>query len=434
VAAALVGLVGCANQAAPPGGPQDLRPPVVVRTDPVTSGEMTDVDGRVQFYFDERISESVQSGDLASAVLVSPMTSEVRASHGRSSISVWLEGGFRPGLVYRVTLLPVVSDLFGNTTTQPFEVVFSTGGDEGPTATLAGEVWDRVTGQGVNGAVVQAVGSDSLVHVAVTDRRGVFAFRYLPAGDFVVTGFQDQNRDRQPSARESSGSVPASLAAGDTLVVEIPVLAPDSTPAVPTRALSLDSMTVVVEFDDYLDPNASADQIGVRLTREDGDAPLVTRLMHEQAYGRYVDQVADSFARLDSIDAAAAAATAPQVALPDSATDSLSVTLAPPAATEPARRALPPRLTGAAGPRAPASGRTRPARRIVGLLDGPLQPDVEYQLRVTSVVNINGLPDGGGELTLTYAPPAPPAADTTLQSGDVPADSAAVPDTTDVRP
>lgn len=460
-AAVAVGLAGgCANQSAPPGGPDDRRPPVVVRTEPDTFAVMLDLDSRVRFHFDERISENVSDGGIEQAVTVSPLTGDVRVSHGRTSLTVWLEGGFRPGLVYRVTLLPVLSDLFGNRMRDAFEVVFSTGGDAPPTATLAGDVWDRLSGSGVSGAIVRAVGLDSLVHLARTDDRGVFAFRYLPAGEFVLTGFQDTDRDRDVGAREARGSVATSLAAGDTVLVDISVLAPDTTAAVAGAGRVLDSVTIVVEFDDFLDPAVPVDQISLGLTRDEGDAPVVTRLFHERAYGLYVDQIADSFARLDSLDAAARAAAAPAPA-PDSTADSLTVqppdstVVAPPDSaavtpTDPGRdtvtvpgRPLPPRLAGSTGAPRATPGRAPPGRRIVGLLDRPLESGVAYQLRVTSVVNINGLPGGGGDATVVYEPPPP---DTIPQeAGGIPgggvggntggaADSTAAADTLGLRP
>jgi hypothetical protein len=313
---------------------------------------------------------------------------------------------------------------------------------------LAGEVWDRLNGRGLNGAIVRAVGTDSLVHVARADQDGVFAFRYLPAGDFVLTGFQDSDRDRDMGARESRGTAFASLAAGDTLVVDIPVLAPDSTSAVPGVATALDSVTLVVEFDDYLDPESPTDGIDVQLSREGGDAPVVERLFHEAAYQRYVDQIADSFARLDSVEAAAraqaAAARAAAAVAADSLVDSLGTAPASPDSSVAAPqipasvdtvgarpgaepRPLPPRMTGASGPQAPAvAGRARPSRRIVGLLDRPLEAGVEYQVRVRAVVNINDLPDGGGEVVVRFEPPPP---DTASVGPDADAtDSTAVPE------
>lgn len=412
----------------------------MISTQPDTFGELSDLNGSVRFQFDERISENVAGGDLASAVSVSPQTGEVRVGHGRSSLTVSLEGGFQPGLVYRVALLPVVSDLFGNPMLNAFELVFSTGGDPGPTATVAGEVWDRITGQAVRGATVQAVGPDSLVHVAMADDQGVFAFRYLPTGDFLLTGYQDQDRDREPGSLESSGSLSAGVASGDTLLIEIPILAPDTTPAVAGSAQALDSVTIVVEFDDYLDPEAAVDEVDLSVTREVGGAPTIARLLHEIDYVRYVNDIADSLAVLDSIDAAAraeaaaeaaaAAADSAAAALPDStadAADSVAVEpgLAPdttsvdlggdtaePAADmtaqtveAPPARATPPRLD-----RPPADDRPGvrpPGRRLVGLLDGPLQPG-DYQVQAGSVVNINGLAGGGGEAQLIYEPPPPP--------------------------
>jgi hypothetical protein len=365
---------------------------------------MSDPDGRVRFIFDERISETMAEG-LEGAVMVSPHTGEVRVSHGRNALTVSLEGGFRPGLLYRVTLQPVVSDLFGNRMPEAFEVVFSTGGEAQATGTLAGEVWDRLSGRGVNGAMVQAVGSDSLVHVARTDAQGVFAFRYLPAGVFALTGYVDANRDREVSPREARGTTAADVAVGDTIVLDIPVLEPDTTPAVPGVARALDSLTIAIEFDDFLDPASSSDGIGVELTLADGEAPVVTRLFHEGAYLTFVEQVADSFARLDSADAAAARAAAP---VTDSLADSLvAQTPAPDPVPSVPLRALPPRLVGTTVGPAAVPGRTRPGRRIVGQLDRPLENEVEYEVRVTAVVNLNGLPGGGGEVTITYVPPPP---------------------------
>ncbi len=458
LAAVAVGLTGaCANQATPSGGPEDRRPPIVIRTEPDTFGELAQLDASVRFHFNERISESVAGGDLSTAVSVSPMTGDVQVGHGRSSITVSVEGGFRPGLVYRVTLLPVVGDMFGNTMRDAFELVFTTGGDPAPTATVAGEVWDRVSGRGLSGATVQAVGADSLVHVARSDDQGVFALRYLPTGEFTLTGYDDANLSQELDPREARGSRSALVAVGDTLVVEIPVLAPDSTPAVLGSADALDSVTVVMEFDDYLDPDAPVDSIEVNLTSEEVEAPRMIRLFHEAEYARYVEQVEDSFAVLDSIEAAALAAAAPvpdsmndpatgngadsaTVVVPEVDTLTLDLTgdslvvapNGPGAATGPApaapipSRPTPPRLSGA--PAGIRPGHTPTGRRLVGVLDGPLAAG-EYEISVGSVVNINGLGDGGGEVVLVYEPPPPPADSVAADpDGALAPDSAAVTD------
>ena len=436
---------GCANQGAPPGGPVDRRPPVLLRTEPDTFATLTVLDASVRFHFDERISETVSGGSLDEAVTVSPQTGAVRVSHGRTRLTVEVEGGFRPGLVYRVTLQPVVRDMFGNQLRDPFDLVFSTGGVPSPTA-VAGQVWSRTTGQGVSRALVHALSPDSLVHVARADEAGIYAFRYLPEGSYRVTAFDDLDRDGELDAREAQGSVAAPLSAGDTLLLDVPMLPSDTTAAVALTASVLDSMTIAVEFDDFLDIDVPAAVIVVQLTREEGDAPTVTRVFHEREYASYVDQVVDSLTRLDSLEAAARAAAAPpapDTSAPPAPPDSAATppTLAPGGApplpdtaaapplpgsgagggaaavqpgVAPAGRAGPPRLGGTqAGGRGGGSAVARPlpTRRIVSLLDAPLEVGIEYQVRVSGVNNLNGIGGGGGEeVTLMLRPPEPASA------------------------
>jgi hypothetical protein len=437
---------------------------VIVRTEPEAFAVVSDLGRAVRFHFDERISEQVAGSTLEDAVTVSPRGGEVRVSHGSRTLSVEVEGGFRPGVVYRVTLLPVVRDLFGNQLGDPFELVFSTGAEPTPTA-LAGQVWDRISGQGVSGAFVSAVGTDSLVHVARADDQGVFAFRYLPAGSFAVTGFDDVDRDGEPGVREVKGTLPATLASGDTLLLDIPVLPPDTTPAVLARASALDSLIIVLEHDDYLDPDAASSQVVVGLSRDVGGAPGVTRLFHEHEYADYVREVTDSLA---AAAAAAGAPTAPaarrDTLVPDpDAPDSLAPGAPPPDTATPApvpaapggaapggtptpARPGPPRLPGVRGGGGAAPpgqagaappGRVLPGRRLVALLDTPLEVGAEYRVRVSSVVNLNGLPGGGGEVTLVLEAAAP--RDSTAVPDTVPApdsvpDDAPVPDTVPANP
>ncbi|HSR43209.1 MAG TPA: Ig-like domain-containing protein, partial [Longimicrobiales bacterium] len=200
VGVAMAALGSCARQGAPPGGPPDRRPPYVLSTRPDTFAVVEPFRDPVVFRFSERISEQPSSGTLADAAVVSPATSQVRVEHSREAIEVSLLGGFRAGRVYRVTLRPVIRDMFGNLLQRPFELVFSTGGEFHPN-TVAGLVEDRITGEGVSGARVDATptagegAGDTITYTARTDEDGIFALRYLPPGEYVVTAFEDRNRD-----------------------------------------------------------------------------------------------------------------------------------------------------------------------------------------------------------------------------------------------
>ena len=424
LASVSVGFTGaCASQEAPTGGPQDLRPPVIVRTDPDTFGSLENLGDQVSFHFDERISERAAGGDLENAVSVSPNTGDIRVHLGRSSIRVEIEGGFRPGLVYRVTLLPVLSDLFGNQLRDPFELVFSTGGEPSPT-TLAGEVWDRITGRGMERVTVRAVGEDSLVHLAQTDANGIFAFRYLPSGTFGLTAFEDLDQDGAVGSNEAQGSIETRIEVLDTLLVDIPVLTPDTTPAIATSAEVLDSVTIFIEFDDFLDPEASVDQIGLIITQPEGTPPAITRLFHEHEYRNYIALTNDSLARLDSLDAAEREASGTDTLPSDSLIqDSLIATAVDTGASSPLMmtREGPPSLPGEGQPS--VAGRLLPGRRVVGQLDSPLEAGREYQAATSFVVNMSGIMGGGGDVVVLLESPVSDTVNVEPDSSSIAPDS-----------
>ena len=438
----------CAQQGAPPGGPEDLRPPIVVRTIPDTFELLGTLDGSIRFEFDERISERSSSGTLDNAVIISPKTGEVVVGHGSRSLTIELVGGFRPDLVYRVTLLPVVRDLFGNQMRDPFELVFSTGGETVPT-TLAGIAWDRITGSGVNDYQVWAtpLDEDSVVHVAVTDNQGVYAFRYIPGASYEIVAFEDRNADAVLDMMEIQGSRRLLIENGDTVFLNFPVLQPDTTPAALVSASALDSVTLLLEFDDYLDPALILESIDLAVTSEDSTDLVVDSILHEHDYLAYVAMVMDSLVVLDSMDAvsqaaamAAAIAAKSDSTIADSIASDIGVSQDDPEileAIEPVRRRGPPNLDGrsvsppsrevspnSAGGRQASGpdGEQLPARRIILLLGNPVLPDITYNVVINNLENLYGVPLGGGETSFFVAPAG--IADT----ADV-VDSILVPDT-----
>lgn len=458
---ALLGLAaGCARQEAPTGGPQDVRPPVVIATSPTPLSTVSEVDGGVRFDFDERISERVSGGTLDAAVTVSPRVGEVSVKHGRRSLTIEMEGGFVPGVVYRVTLNPVISDLFGNRLADPFELVFSTGPEPVPT-TLAGEIWDRVTGMAVRDAVVLAVDEDGLLHEARTDDQGIFAFRYVGAGGLSLSAFEDQNRNVEVDSTETQGTFFTELSVGDTALVDFAILEPDTSAAILADAEVLDSVTVVLEFDDFLSTDLDVVRLQPSVVGPDGAVPIET-LFSEAGYASWVESVTDSLATLDSIDAANApppqppalpetdpvdpADPAPAETPPDSAAAVAVVDPAQEAAEPntgagrpgvgtiplPPRRPTPTVLERVSGeqPGMNADGRVLPGRRLVLRLESILPYDVEYTVEISGVVNINGLDGGGGEVTFLFEQPEEPEADTLgLDSLGIPIDTGAVVDT-----
>lgn len=405
-----MGIVGgllfaaCARPGAPPGGAEDRLPPLVVETEPDTFAVVDEGRRAVRFRFSERISERPSSGLLEDAVRVSPATGRVRVEHDGRSLRVRMDGGFRPDLVYRVTVQPVVQDLFNNTMTDAFELVFSTGGEFHPTL-LAGRVVDRITGEPVRDVQVRAVSpTDSLVHRARGDSAGIFALRYLPPDEYQLNAYQDRNRNDSVDFSEPQGTRRVILGMADTVVIEeIALLAPDTTPPVLASADPVDSLSLELTFDDYLDPEVSLEGVEAELVPDSATADTVPMPAVEGVYHPWV---------LDSLRQARAdsAARAEGEEVPEEDQESAD---------------------------GPETQLPRQTARV--LLMSPLQPGATYRVEVSNVTNIFGTPEGGGSVAFDVPEAAPPdtaAADSIPEdSVGAQADTTGAPsDTTDVPP
>jgi hypothetical protein len=393
--AAAAAVFACARPYPPPGGDPDRQPPRVVSItpEPLTVGVARDA--RIIIRFDERISER----GVEEAVLVSPLTSELRVDRGRSELRVSLRGGWEPGHIYHVIVQPVIQDLFQNAIEQPLEVVFSTG-PEIPQTALAGLVQDRLTRSAVAGAWILAIReSDSVSYAATTDSAGLFALRYLPAGTYRIRAFQDRNRDREASFREEQDSTGVRLAEGDTAVVSLALLLPDTTPARVIRAEALDSLHVRIHLDDHVDPTKGIGEVtaSLRLLPDSSEWPIARILFpHEyeeeqRALRAAADSVSADSAGVDSLRAAGVAG---------------ADTLPPDAPL----RAAGPRTPGPLGAEiAPDSvAEPLPVRELVIVSGAPLRPASRYLVELSRIVNINGLAGGGGSTEFTAPEPPPP--------------------------
>ena len=401
----LLGVGACARAQGPRGGPPDLSGPQVVATVPEPFARVEAFDDAVRIRFNERISERAASGTLGQAVQVSPESGKVEVRHKKKALEIKMDGGFLPDLVYRVTVLPTVQDLFRNAIPQPFEFVFSTGAEILPTA-IAGMVFDRLTDQAMEGVrvtarfqplVVGGVGeAQGPTHVAITDSSGVFAFRYLPpVGRYVLRAFEDANRNREADFFEPAGGAFQVLNGPDTVFTDIRLLRPDTTAAVISGADVADPLTVAVEFDDYLDPETPLDGVSATLTRDSVPAGIeVRRILHERDYLAAIEAMEDSLWVADSLRILESVRVVDSLfAAGDSAAAAAELDARPEAVAAPSTT------------RREDRARNLPKRTIYLLLSDTLIAEEPYEVSLSGVTNINGLFGGGGRRELVRAAP-----------------------------
>src|SRR6266536_4927539 len=197
--AAAVLLTSCAKMLPPPGGPPDPTPPQLVATRPDSFAVLPQFSGSVEFRFDEVISEGgtpnlgTGTGDLERLIILSPTTRVPKVEWRRDRITVHPAEGWRRDRVYRVELLPGVTDLRRNRSLTGRVITFSTGAPV-PTAKLEGLVVDWSSARPASTALVEALLlPDSLPYRALTDSSGRFALGPVPGGDYVVRGVLDEN-------------------------------------------------------------------------------------------------------------------------------------------------------------------------------------------------------------------------------------------------
>ena len=430
---ALIALVSaCARVQPPPGGPRDEAAPVVLSITPQPMSTIQPTDDPVVIAFDERISER----NVENAVYVSPATGSVDVAHGRRDLEISLAGGWQPGRVYRVVVQPIIRDLFENELDAPIEITFSTGA-EFSQAAAAGVVYERVTGAKAPDVRVEAhPAAGGAYHLAVADTGGVFRMPYLPPGTYLLRAYADQNRDRRRDGFEPADSMTIDVGATDTVLRPLALMRPDSTPANPTRVQVVDSVTLRVQFDDYMDvvePQRLAN-VTVRSLPDSAVVALAGvfyphALTAERA--RQDSIARDSLAALAPADSAAPAQPAVAPADTVRADDRRTASRGDSAAAD----TVPPdpltvRVREAnlfPDPDAPL-----PTRELMVVLAQPLVPQAEYIVEVSGVLNIAGV--GGGAGTSRFRAPAAPRAPTPTDPADGDAPAGEAPEEDDDEP
>ncbi|HEX6669453.1 MAG TPA: Ig-like domain-containing protein [Gemmatimonadales bacterium] len=269
--------LACARMEPPPGGPPDAAAPQLVATVPDSFQVLPDFDDDVEFRFDEVISEGGApsqgsgTGDLERLVILSPSTAVPRVRWRRNRITVRPDEGWQPDRVYRVELLPGVTDLRRNRLARGAMVTFSTGAPA-PRTTFEGLVVDWSSARPAQGALVVALRlPDSLPYRGLADSTGRFSLGPLPAGEYVVSGVLDENRNHFADPREAFDSV--RVTRSDS-TLELWAFVHDTTPPRIRTVTSSDSTAATVELTQPLDPRQRLQPSAVRLSLLPDSTPV----------------------------------------------------------------------------------------------------------------------------------------------------------------
>ncbi len=427
--------LACANIEAPPGGPPDQAPPILLRTVPESLGVFPGFDDRVEFVFNEVVAEGqapnlgLGSGTLEKLIVVSPTERVPKISWRHDRVTVKPREGWQPNRIYRVELLPGITDVERNRSDASTVVTFSTGG-ELPTDTLNGTLIDWVAGRPMpNGLVLATLMPDSLTYRGFTDSTGRFTIGPLPNGDYQVHGVVDQNNNRQLDQRESFDSI--TITRGISDVGSLWAFPHDTVGPRVGSITIMDSLTLAITFSQQLDPYQRVDSSAARvmLLPDSLSVPtlsLLPREEHDSLYPRVVP-----------VDTTASDSTAAPDSLPPA--DSVQAdTLAPEGPEVDPGKGI---VAADTAMRLLLEERPRLFDRLILRLAEPLIPDGRYFVAMFGIRNVNGVegePGGGVGFVAPIPPPPPePPVDDSLppapqDSLGIDPDSLALPDSSEV--
>jgi hypothetical protein len=407
-------LPACARMEPPPGGPPDRAAPRLIAVRPDSMARIPGFKGQVEFRFDEVISEGGTpntgegTGDLEKLIILSPSNRVPDVSWKRNRITVKPNEGWRADRVYRVQLLPGVTDLRRNRSNQGSVLTFTTGAPL-PSTTITGTVVDWSTARPSPGGLAEALLlPDSLPYRGVADSSGRFSLGPLPAGEYLVRGVIDENRNLKPDPREAFDSV--RVKKGVTNAGELWAFVHDTTPARVKTITVADSVSATVEFTQMLDPaqRLQPSAATLRILPDSSPVKLVSILpkpVDDSLHGRAAGREADS-TKADTTEAGRKEADTTEAGRREADTTGRRLPRLPPGV--PGERPL-------AGQ--PAVLKTRPPLfdRLVIRVAEPWKPGGRYTLEIRGLRNVSGVTGTAiGALTVPERAPA----DTLKQKAD----------------
>lgn len=399
IAAALLA-TGCASPGMPPGGPPDVAAPVLVSVTPDT-GSVGVKPKEVVFQFDEVVSERPPAATtLGDLFLISPRNGAPDASWHRSAIGVKPSKGWRANTPYTVIMLKGVADLRGNVRNTGASTFFSTGATV-PRTTIAGTVFDWLTGSPAAGALIESFVPPDTLHpyVALADSSGAFVIEHVVPARYMVRAYMDRNKNLGIDPSEPWDSVGVTLT--DSIRTTLVIFTHDTVPPRIRDVRVLDSLRLAVSFDKPVDPTQTLGVSNFAVVAPDSSrVPIVSAGPAPK----------DTAAPVNP----AAGANPPSGANPPAGANPVTGAN-PPARANPVTR---PGVRGRAPTTAqrdtslaakPVMPRPLPITEVVIKLQHPLTPKTIYHVRAIGIRGLTGR-IGDSEHSYTAPAPAPPPA------------------------
>lgn len=210
----LLALAGCANQTSPEGGPKDLRPPRLLRSDPAHN--QTNFKGQtIELTFNELIKLKDPQEEI---VIVPSVGKGTQFKVKGTKLLITPKTKWADSTTYSINFREGVQDVTESNIAQNLQLAFSTGPDI-DTLKVSGLVKDVFKEEPPEKITVALYSADTFnifnheaIYFTRSLKNGSFTLSNLKAGTYTLYAFDDKNKNRKVDSRnEKYGFLPERL-------------------------------------------------------------------------------------------------------------------------------------------------------------------------------------------------------------------------------
>lgn len=195
-----IGLLVCAKQLPPPGGPVDKQGPEIIATLPAPNSTNVPLDADIELRFSERVNPV----SVKNSLFISPRPRKMAALKWKGArLIIDFSDSLQANRTYVLTIGTETEDLRRNKLKKSFHLAFSTG-DHLDAGRISGRVYEETTQRVL---LIGAYLLDSENHpdpskvaadyLTQCDEQGAYQFSYLSPGIYRLFAFSDKDADNK---------------------------------------------------------------------------------------------------------------------------------------------------------------------------------------------------------------------------------------------
>lgn len=210
----IIAVIGCARQTTPEGGPKDLLPPKLVKSNPANNQKnVTEKTLTLTF------SEFIKLKDPKEQIIITPEPpKDIQFLAKQNRLTIETKTGWQDSTTYSFTFRDGVQDITESNSVENLKLAFSTG-PVIDSLILEGKIVDALTEKIPENITVAIFQSDTFnifkhkpVYFTKTNKLGKFKITNLKSGKYKIYAFDDKNKNlKVESKTEMLGFTPGRL-------------------------------------------------------------------------------------------------------------------------------------------------------------------------------------------------------------------------------